>query len=464
MIFTLALRSLMVHPVRSAVLACGFGLGVSVMATLLGVGDVILEQARSPALVGGGDLLLTGATGAVTSARFVLSSVLKAPPLQGRVKAASPTRRARLYLVRERRVLPVLARGGVPSLERALGDPETAAVSSWADAPGDSAWSAPDPGDVLRSLDRFHAIPDVAARARSWAEWLYFNGRAGNARFYLTFFVGPRRDAGRRDAGVRLQLDSGGRLASYSEAAVVEEKALLEGAPDLAIGRSRVRLSGLRYELSVDLPREAGRGRASGTLFLEAVPGRSVPPFTIRGASGWLSGYVVPVLSGALDGELVADGERLSLRGGQGYHDHNWGFWKGVSWRWGQVHHEDLSLVYGRVYPPADAADPERVPGVLAVLGKDGPLGYSTQLAVDETDDPRSGRPQRISVRGTGGSMNVRMELEVEDAVATRMGQDFFGAGKDFLQLRGRYHVSGQIGGRKLEFTASGAAETFRER
>ena len=58
MILVLARRSLLAHPVRTAMLACGFGLGVSVMATLLGVGEVILEQARAPALVGGGDVIV----------------------------------------------------------------------------------------------------------------------------------------------------------------------------------------------------------------------------------------------------------------------------------------------------------------------------------------------------------------------------------------------------------------------
>jgi hypothetical protein len=135
-IFTLALRSLMVHPVRSLVLACGFGLGVSVMATLLGVGEVILEQARSPALAGGGDLLVTGVSGNVPFARFLSSSVLGAPPLQQRVRAASPIRRARLYLVRpEKRAVPIVARGGVPSLERALGRPRDRGAARWRDSP-----------------------------------------------------------------------------------------------------------------------------------------------------------------------------------------------------------------------------------------------------------------------------------------------------------------------------------------
>ncbi len=63
MTFRLAVRSLFARPVRSAVLSGGFGLGIAVMASLLGIGDVILEQARSPELAGGGDLLITGAAG-----------------------------------------------------------------------------------------------------------------------------------------------------------------------------------------------------------------------------------------------------------------------------------------------------------------------------------------------------------------------------------------------------------------
>ena len=53
MIGRLAVRSLTAHPIRTAVLAAGFGVGVSVMAILLGVAEVVLDQAQSAALVGG---------------------------------------------------------------------------------------------------------------------------------------------------------------------------------------------------------------------------------------------------------------------------------------------------------------------------------------------------------------------------------------------------------------------------
>ncbi|RPI53997.1 MAG: hypothetical protein EHM55_12100 [Acidobacteria bacterium] len=479
MIFRLALRSLSTHPVRSLVLACGFGLGVGVMAMLLGVGEVILDQARSPALGGAGDVVIASSTGQLPSARWILSSGLRTGGLEDRVEAASPSRRATLYLVKDGQRLPIRAQGGIPSLERAVGDSETAAITSWTDAESDAAWSSPDPGAALMALDRFHAIPDVPARADSWAEWLYFNGRAGDNRFYLTFMVGPARAHGKRAAGVRLQLDRAGKRSSYSQQQEVNEAEVLSGAPDLTIGSSQVRLNGLRYHITLDLPSEVVSGfsrsaadRISGDLFIDASPGRALPPLTIRGAGGWLSGYVVPVLSGRLSGQLtlLRQGyggralDSVTFDDGAGYHDHNWGFWKDVSWRWGQVQHGDLSLVYGRIRPPADAADAERIPGFLAAMGPDGPVGYATNVSIEETNDPDTGRPRTIVVTGRSESLDVAMELSIDNTLVTETRSGFIGGGMDFLQLRATYRVRGSAAGRPIDFTAPGSAETFRGR
>ncbi|MPY91116.1 MAG: hypothetical protein GEU99_24775 [Luteitalea sp.] len=473
MILTVALRSLLTRPVRSAVLAGGFGLGVSVMATLLGIGAVILEQARAPALVGGGDVVIAGASGRVPSARFIMSSVLETPPLSGRAVVASPMARGTLYLVRGGGRVPIRARGGIPSLERALGDPETSGVRSWVDTDADVAWARPDPEDVLRAMDRFHPIPDVAARADSWAEWLYFNGHTEDARFYLTFLVGPMTETGRRRAGVRLQLQHGDRVTNYSASQEIDEADVLASAPELTIAGNSVRLNGRRYIVTLDLPREtagdqrevvrpAAPPRASGQIRIGAIPGRSLPPIWVRGSRGWVSGYTVPVMNGTLDGMLRVGNDRVSLSGGRGYHDHNWGFWDDVSWRWGQVQHGELSLVYGRIIPPAEAADADRVPGFLAVIGPDGPIASTTDVTIEESTRPGGRQPEHIVVRGRGPSLDLTLDLDVEDAIITPMRQGLFGAGLDFLQLRARYRVTGRVDDRAISFTAPGSAETFR--
>lgn len=460
MIGRLAVRSLTAHPVRSAVLAAGFGVGVAVMAILLGVAEVVLQQARAPALVGGGDVVIWPAP--QVPARLLLAGTLQSEDLGPQVRAAAPFHSMPLFLMRNGRATRIEAHGGIPSLERAIGDQETAGVAAWRDSLDDIAWTRDTPEKTLRFIDRFHPIPDAPAWAGSWAEWLYFNGRAADARFYLTFLVGPRTGDGRRSAGVRLQLDRGGRVETFSASQPLTDQEVL-GAPDLTIGASSVRLEGLRYRLHLDLRDAAGRA-VRGDLTLEAAPGRLIPPIEITGARGWRTGYVVPVMGGPLDGVIELDGRQLSFAGGSGYHDHNWGFWEGVSWQWGQVQHGDMSLLYGRVFPPPSAADPERIPAFIGLIGPDGPLGFTSDVTITETSDAR-GRPQTVSVVGRGGTLEAKASFTVESTVTTpAAGSGPRASGLDFLQMRGTYTVTTRAGARQLQFTAPGSAETFRGR
>jgi hypothetical protein len=461
MIFRLAFRSLATRPIRTAVLACGFGFGIAVMAALLGVGDVILQQAHSPALEGGGDLVVAGRFGPVESARFLITSVLGAPDFARRAVVVSPSKKATVYLISQGRPIAVEATGVIPSRESAIGN-QTIGDAGWADTPADRAWVSPPAGDVLRAMDRFHPIPESLEFASSWAEWLYFNGHTadGRLRFYLTFLVGPRGSgAGRRSAGVRLQLERDGQSTNYSAGAEVDEAQVLASAPDIDIAGSRVRLEGVRYRITLALP------GASGDLSLDAAPGRSLPPATIRGARGWITGYTAPVLSGTFHGSLTIGGQPIAIDDAAGYHDHNWGFWKGVRWQWGQVAHDDISIVYGRVFPPADVADPERVPGFLGVLGPEGPLGFSTTVSIRETGAENGPAPGGSMITARGRSVDVSLAFSVERSVRSAMAMTASGSPPmDFLQLAGVYTVSGRVGDRTLNFTSRGAAETFRPR
>jgi hypothetical protein len=198
------------------------------------VGDVILDQARSPALQGGGDLVVTGTFGAIDNTSYVLSVVRGATGTRQPPLAVSPSRKASLYLIKPGMAVPILARGGIPSLEKAVRDGEVTGIGVWADTPADARWIKIDPADVLRSMDRFHRPPDVPEFSSSWAEWLYFNGRTadGRVRFYLTFMVGPSTRPGVRSASVRLQLDRDGQVRDYGARAEVDEQVVLDGAPN----------------------------------------------------------------------------------------------------------------------------------------------------------------------------------------------------------------------------------------
>ncbi len=461
MTWMLALRTLMSRPVRTAVLAAGFGLGVAVTTVLLGVAAVILEQAGAPALAGGGDVIIDGAAGRLPNAKLVLSMLQNDAQLAPRVAAAAPIERPTLYLVEESATTPLRARGGIPSLERAMNDPETASIAAWVDAPGDEAWAAPGLDEILLEMDRFHGTPDVDLWADSWAEWLYFNGRTRDSGFYLSMIAGPQRPSGRREVGVRLQLEESGRMTNYSESFEVDAAEILESAPNLTLGGNEVRLDGFEYRIRLDLPAESGRGRVTGTLVLRAAPGRVLPPLTLRGAGGWISGYVVPVISGSWHGSVAAQGRTVAFDDAAGYHDHNWGFWEGVTWQWGQVQGNGLSFVYGRVRPPADAADPERVPAFLMALGPDGPVGHSLDVTITEVDRVDEGAPRQIVVRGTGEAFDVTIEIaSITSTVRSRLGGSE--SPLDFLQMRGEARVTGTIGGAPFELAAPASAETFR--
>src|ERR1051325_7592284 len=159
MIGRLAFRSLTAHPLRSAVLAAGFGVGVSVMAILLGVAEIVLTQARSADLVAGGEVIIN--LEPAVPARMVLSGTLQSSQLRNRVRAAGPSHTAALFLLRDSGAVRVDAHGGIPSVEKAMGDPETALNADWRDTPEDVAWTQTTPDVVLRQIDRFHDVPNA---------------------------------------------------------------------------------------------------------------------------------------------------------------------------------------------------------------------------------------------------------------------------------------------------------------
>ena len=88
----------------------------------------------------------------------------------------------------------------------------------------------------------------------------------------------------------------------------------------------------------------------------------------------------------------------------------------------GQAQDGDLSLIYGRVFPPPEAADPEQFPGFVGALGPDGPLGYSTDVQITETNDAQ-GQPRTIDLRARSTALTLDLRFEVASIETTRMAQ-----------------------------------------
>jgi hypothetical protein len=101
------------------------------------------------------------------------------------------------------------------------------------------------------------------------------------------------------------------------------------------------------------------------------------------------------------------------------------------------------------------------MPGFLGALGPGGPIGYATNVTIEETNDA-AGRPQQVVIRGRNETLDLTLTFSVADAVVNRMQGGPLATGLDFLQLRGTYEVRGRVGDRDIAFTAPGAAETFR--
>jgi len=96
------------------------------------------------------------------------------------------------------------------------------------------------------------------------------------------------------------------------------------------------------------------------------------------------------------------------------------------------------------------------------VLGAKGALGFSTSVSLEETSDER-GTPQQVTVHASGKALDLELVFTIDRTVRSAMAMTSSpGSPMSFLQLGGEYRVKGNVGERAVDFTARGAAETFR--
>jgi hypothetical protein len=479
MLTTLAFRHLLVRRLRSLFLLLGFSLGVGVMIVLLSVGEAMLDQSRDVSLISGGELTVlpqgidieamrTGGMGAmffgIDRARFVARQILGGARHSATVAVVSPAMEGKLlYLRHGERTIAVRAGGEIPSRARAVGAGISVRSGRWKDSRADSAYIVPTPQQFYDELDRFH----VPSRPDStWGEWHYFNFvMSRNEWWYVTYLVGGQVPAGEWGGQMLLtHRRPDGRYERFTARVPSSRVDFDTVRADVTLSRSSVRQRNGTYLLHAEA--EGSGGVVKLDLSLAPEPNRYFPPVELRNDS-FLSGYVVPALSASASGRVCLAGRCRSFIDAPAYHDHNWGVWRDVTWEWGAAQGTRLDILYGGIYGSRDAAVESSAssPFFLTLvdsLGVRQVLRFSSIRYVGSqpaTGSSAATAPTSFSLLGTRESDTLRLEVNVSDALATRMGAGRFR--RAFLQMRGQFNLSGVVAGEAVADSGRGFFETW---
>jgi hypothetical protein len=234
-----------------------------------------------------------------------------------------------------------------------------------------------------------------------------------------------------------------------------------------------------RYAVKARAREDGGASTVDVDLIVSPAPGAYFPGAALSSGEA-VSGYVVPALRADASGSICVDGKCDRYEGAQSYHDHNWGVWRGVTWDWGASRAGQYTFLYVRVYPPDSAAS---IPPVLVYLIDS--LGFRAVfrpkvISYEDGRTIQSGSttlhvPSRATMYDVRGDDTLRIDLSIEDAIATdtrpqstaKEGErgDPLGTEKAhpyFIQMKGTARISGRLEGAPLTGSGTGFFETYR--
>jgi hypothetical protein len=485
-ITTLALRHLLVRKLRSLFLLFGFSLGVGVMIVLLSVGQAMLDQSRDVSLVGGGEVTvlpqgidveamrtggLSGMYFGIDRARFLARHALGGPRHGDLVRTVSPVIEGKvLYLRHGSRTVAVRAGAEIPSRARAVGSGLDVRSGHWEDSAADSAYVLPTRQQLYDELDRFHLPPRPDS---TWGEWHYFNlVTAPDEWWYITYLVGGEVSLSEKANGkwggqlLVTHRRPNGQYQRFNVPVASERVGFDTTRADVKLGESSVRQRDGKYHLHA----RVGGAARSIRMDVTVVPStnRYFPPVELR-YDEFLSGYVVPGLVATASGRICTGSTCRRFADVPAYHDHNWGVWRDVTWEWGAASGEKLSLLYGGVYGQergrgADSATISS-PFFLALVDS---LGMKQVLRFGRIEyegarataaSTRVKAPARFSLVASREADTVKLNVDVLDALATEITASDFR--RVFLQMRGRFKLTGRVIGQSIADSGLGFFETY---
>jgi hypothetical protein len=432
------------------------------------------------------EVMKTGGLGglffSIDHARFIYQQLLAAPRLSPEVAAVAPQIEGKLLYVRtsDRREIPILTSGEIPSRTSAVGARSPLAAGEWRDDSLDRVWRDPSPAELRHAIDHFHLPPAEARGDPTWAEWHYFNVLSPDRSkwVFISFIVGGAVPNGQWGGQLLVSThQQGGASRRFVATVPASAVRFSTSRADVAIGNSSVSvLADGRYAIRARGKEEGGASTIDVNLVVAPAPGAYFPGAALSSGET-ISGYVVPGLRADATGSICIDGRCDEYQRAQSYHDHNWGVWRGVTWEWGAARAGSYTLLYGRVQP----ADSTAASQPLFVYIVDS-LGFRALFRPREIryEDTRTLRVGDETIRAPGrgtmvdvrGDDTLRIDLEIEDATATdtrrpgvERGETLAGrklAKPYFVQMKGMMRIAGRLSGKPISGDGAGFFETYR--
>ncbi len=266
------------------------------------------------------------------------------------------------------------------------------------------------PSNFQRSDDGVHPLADP-----DYYEWWYFDASFENQYHvvvtfhYRNIFLNPMMPT----IQFMIYKPDGTPVIRYLACSPDEISAAQESCC-VKMGNSRAEDKGGSYEIAMAI-----KDCSVNLTYRNIVPGwKPGSGYLYKDEeSGKVSGWVVPVPHGEVEGELRIGDEVIPVRG-TGYHDHNWGNYRFHetfdSWYWGRIHNEKYTVVYGWVIPN-DPQAPVVSPLLIAEKGK---IVLSTNMLGAKLEQPvkdaRTGKEYAESLQLSCNAEGVDFSLSVK--------------------------------------------------
>ena len=342
----------------------------------------------------------------------------------------------------------------------------------------------------LKKIDAFHPPAD-SSQMPLYKEWHYFN--LIDEKQNLSIFCTLALNGASNSSGVLLGYRTNDGSNTSFNAYPISIAKYSSQTPDVTIANSTVTLTPQGYFVHVVSD--------DGSKVLDALFKPEAEPSLEYNASGFSPIYggninwIVASPKMEVNGKLIVDGKKYTLKNARGYHDHNWGYWSwgDFGWDWGQVAQTknclngndigNYSLNFGNI---TDARFNLSLKSVLNVWsnremvttfsGKDMQVKHSNFVNVAIPLYPGAVLPTGsfplplntdvFASSKTGDYLNIKFTTELGHSAPLPLSVPVIDANGNIMvkyrliwEMVGTYQVDGKIKGKPISYTADGFME-----